>query len=145
MNEIRFYPMCLLVTYFHIISFILPLFMCFLIVFFEGFVLMNLKTCRKYFCVISMSPKMRTEERKKMDWKKYCNSDLWDCCNMQHGYEQKKYKLLSTVRQLQMDVRVLSPPRFFSFKRSTDACFTRIINVKKRLYMFYKTNAKTNF
>ena len=37
---------------------------------------------------------------------------------MQHGYEQKKYKLLSRVRQLQMDVRVLSPPRFFLLREA---------------------------
>ena len=37
---------------------------------------------------------------------------------MQHGYEQKKYKLLSRQRHLQMDVRVLSPPRFFLLREA---------------------------
>ena len=64
MNEKRFYPMCLSVIYFHFISFILALSICFLIAFFEMSV-MNLKTWRKHLCVNSKSPKMRSEKRKK--------------------------------------------------------------------------------
>ena len=64
MNEKRFYPMCLSVIYFHFISFILALSICFWIAFFEISV-MNLTTGRKHLCVIRKSPKMRSEKRKK--------------------------------------------------------------------------------
>ena len=50
MNEKRFYPLYLSVIYFHFISFILALSICFWIVFFEISV-MNLTTGRKHLCV----------------------------------------------------------------------------------------------
>ena len=124
--------MCLSVIYFHFISFILALSICFLIAFFEIFVL-NLKTWKKHLCVISKSPKMRSEKRKKSNKKLPWAIQIYQaaaiCSKAINEGNASFYPDRGISKLLCGYCRLLV---FFSFKRSKDSWFTRVIkNVKK--------------
>ena len=79
---------------------------------------------------------MSAGKRKKRK-KKHCTSDLVDCCNMQQSYK-KGNRLMSIQSHLQVDVRLLSPPRFF-FQVKQRFLAHNVNQCKIRLNKFNKT------